>query len=273
MKRLFTVSVLLFSLSFFAQEKVMQNVYFDLDVDQLKADQKDILCDFFQKMDSTQIQAFSVFGYCDDRGTAPYNIDLSIRRVNTVEKLILEMGLPSKKLVRHEGRGRILINTDSISNLDATRSQNRRVEIVVEKKPQTNYFMGVPKLYAKFNLPHKKGDRIYLENVRFEEGSSYLNLKSRAILDEICVILQKYPYLEFEIQGHVCCTPKYYSDAIDKNSKDRNLSYNRAKAVYRYLVMKKINPSRMTFKGYGNQFPIGKAPEFDRRVELVITKC
>jgi outer membrane protein OmpA-like peptidoglycan-associated protein len=87
------------------------------------------------------------------------------------------------------------------------------------------------------------------------------------------LFLKANPTVEFEVQGHVCCTPKYFSDAIDKDTKERKLSYNRAKAVYRYLVMRKINPSRMTFKGYGNQFPIGKEPELDRRVELVITKC
>jgi hypothetical protein len=28
----------------------------------------------------------------------------------------------------------------------------------------------------------------------------------------------------------------------------------------------------MTFKGYGNSVPLGKGSEYDRRVELVITK-
>lgn len=28
----------------------------------------------------------------------------------------------------------------------------------------------------------------------------------------------------------------------------------------------------MTFKGYGNTVPLGKGAEYDRRVELVITK-
>jgi outer membrane protein OmpA-like peptidoglycan-associated protein len=133
--------------------------------------------------------------------------------------------------------------------------------------------MGIPHLFSDFQLPHQKGDRIYLENVRFGIGSSYLDLKSRTILDKMVLFLKANPYVEFEIQGHVCCTPKYFSDAIDKDTKERKLSYNRAKAVYRYLVMRKINPSRMTFKGYGNQFPMGKATELDRRVELVITKC
>lgn len=272
MKKLLKIVFLLLFLNGFAQEKITQNVYFDFDVDLLKVSQKDLLCNFFQKIDSSQIQSVRVFGYCDDRGSATYNFNLSDRRVSAVEKIILNLGLNPKKLIALEGRGRVLVNKDTVPNLDQTRSKNRRVEIVVEQN-RPKFFMGIPHLFSDFQLPHQKGDRIYLENVRFGIGSSYLDLKSRTILDKMVLFLKANPYIEFEIQGHVCCTPKYFSDAIDKDTKERKLSYNRAKAVYRYLVMRKINPSRMTIKGYGNQFPMGKATELDRRVELVITKC
>lgn len=272
MRSVFKIGLLLLSLSSFAQEKIMQNVYFDFDMDQLKENQKNQLCDFFQKLDSSQIQSVRVFGYCDDRGTASYNYNLSDRRVSTVEKVLLSIGLNPKKLIALEGKGRILVNKDAVPDLDQTRYKNRRVEVLVTFA-QPKFFMGISRLYSDFNLPHQKGDRIYLENVRFGVGSSYLDLKSRTILDKIIVFLKENPYIEFEVQGHVCCTPNYFSDAIDKDTKERKLSYNRAKAVYRYLVMRKINPARMTFKGHGNLFPLGKAPELDRRVELVITKC
>ena len=272
MEKLLKIVFLLLFLNGFAQEKITQNVYFDFDVAFLKETQKDLLCDFFQKIDSSQIQSVRVFGYCDDRGTASYNFNLSDRRVTAIEKILLNMGLNPKKLITLEGKGRVLVNKDIELDLDQTRSKNRRVEIVVEQN-RPKFFMGIPHLFSDFQLPHQKGDRIYLENVRFGIGSSYLDLKSRTILDKMVLFLKANPYIEFEIQGHVCCTPKYFSDAIDKDTKERKLSYNRAKAVYRYLVMRKINPSRMTFKGYGNQFPMGKATELDRRVELVITKC
>jgi outer membrane protein OmpA-like peptidoglycan-associated protein len=273
MKKLFKIGFLLLLTTGFAQEKITQNVYFDLDKNQLRENQKDLICDFFQKIDSSQIKNVRVFGYCDDRGSAPYNFDLSDRRVKTVEAILLQIGLSPKKLITLEGKGRVLINTDTIPYLNQTRSKNRRVEVVVEKLARPTYFRGIHRLYTDFHLPHRKGDRIYLENVRFGVGSSYLDLKSRAILDKIVVYLKKNPYIKFEIQGHVCCIPKHFSEAIDKDTNERKLSYNRAKAVYRYLVMRKIDPLRMTFKGYGNQFPIGKENELDRRVELVITKC
>jgi outer membrane protein OmpA-like peptidoglycan-associated protein len=82
----------------------------------------------------------------------------------------------------------------------------------------------------------------------------------------------KYKNLQFEVQGHVCCTPPYQKEAIDRETRKRQLSQNRAEAVYKYLAFKKIPKARMTFKGYGNTVPLGKGPEYDRRVELVVTK-
>jgi outer membrane protein OmpA-like peptidoglycan-associated protein len=116
------------------------------------------------------------------------------------------------------------------------------------------------------------GDRIYLENILFERGSSKLTNKSKLELDKVARMLLKYKNLKFEIQGHVCCTPPNQREAIDKDTKKRKLSTNRAESVYKYLIYKKISKDRMTFKGYGNTQPLGKNTELDRRVELVITK-
>ena len=63
-----------------------------------------------------------------------------------------------------------------------------------------------------------------------------------------------------------------YRELIDKNTKKRALSHNRAQAVYKYLVAKRIEKKRMTFKGYGNTQPLGNGSEQDRRVEFLITK-
>ena len=103
-------------------------------------------------------------------------------------------------------------------------------------------------------------------------GKSTLTPKSKQELDKIALLLQKNMGLQFEIRGHVCCTPSSYDDAIDKETNERRLSSNRARTVYKYLISKNINRIRMTYKGYGNQFPLGKGDEYDRRVEFYITK-
>lgn len=127
-------------------------------------------------------------------------------------------------------------------------------------------------IYNSFQKKHTVGDRIFLENILFVMGSSKLTTKSKAELDKIAVQLQKDKTMEFEIRGHVCCTPSYYNDAIDKETKERKLSLNRAKTVYRYLLSKNINSLRMNYKGCGNQFPLGKGDALDRRVEFLISK-
>jgi outer membrane protein OmpA-like peptidoglycan-associated protein len=116
------------------------------------------------------------------------------------------------------------------------------------------------------------GDRIYLDKLLFERGSSKLTFKAKQELERVAKILYRYKNIEFEIQGHVCCTPSFHKEAIDRDTKKRALSTNRAYSVFNYLGFRKINKKRMTYKGYGNTQPLGKGPLLDRRVELVITK-
>lgn len=85
-------------------------------------------------------------------------------------------------------------------------------------------------------------------------------------------MLKRYPNIQIEIQGHICCTPQFHKEAIDKDTRKRELSKNRAERVYKFLHSRGISKVRMTFKGYGNSQPLGKDEQFDRRVELVITK-
>ncbi|NBU91198.1 MAG: OmpA family protein, partial [Flavobacteriia bacterium] len=118
----------------------------------------------------------------------------------------------------------------------------------------------------------KVGDLIILDKISFDLGSSVLSLKAKRELDRAVLVFEKYKSLRFEIKGHVCCTSSKYPDAIDKETDERNLSINRAKNVFSYFRSKGINPYRMSYKGYGNRFPLGKGDEFDRRVELLITR-
>lgn len=157
-----------------------------------------------------------------------------------------------------------------VENLPERRSKNRRVDVVLNLKPLPK--IEIPGFFTSIQKKHIVGDHIYLENLLFERGSSKLTFEAKTQLDKIAKLLMKYKTLEFEIQGHVCCTPPYQKEAIDLATRKRNLSSNRAEAVFKYLAFKKIQKKRMTFKGYGNTVPLGKGSEYDRRVELVVTK-
>lgn len=253
-----------------AQEEVVQSVYFDSGKFSLDERQSKSVVDYIKSTDSTRIESIQIYGYTDDIGKEAYNFKLSTNRANAIKDVLTKNGIKNKVIVTIEGKGRILIDDDIVENLPEKRSKNRRVDVVLNLKPLPK--IEIPGFFTSIQKKHIVGDHIYLENLLFERGSSVLTIEAKTQLDKISKLLLKYKTLEFEIQGHVCCTPPYQKEAIDRHTRKRHLSQNRAESVYKYLVFKKIPKSRMTFKGYGNTVPLGKGSEYDRRVELVVTK-
>jgi len=263
--------LLLFTFGFIhAQEEAVHSVYFDFDKSNISEKQGEELISFIKKTDSTRIESIEIFGYTDDVGKEAYNFKLSTKRASVIQTKMIESGIKNKIIVTIEGKGRILIDDDIVENLPEKRSKNRRVDIVINLKPLPK--IEIPGFYNSIQKNHIVGDHIYLDNILFDRGSSKLTFKAKTELDKVAKLLHKYKNLQFEIQGHVCCTPPYQKEAIDKETRKRALSTNRAESVFKYLAFKKIPKNRMTFKGYGNTVPLGKGAEYDRRVELVITK-
>ncbi|MEN9928943.1 MAG: hypothetical protein RLZZ231_864 [Bacteroidota bacterium] len=253
-----------------AQEEVVQSIYFEFDKFSIDEKQGESLLHFIKTTDSTRIESIQIYGYTDDVGKDDYNFVLSSNRANNVQCLLTENGIRNKIIVTIEGKGRILIEDDIAENLPEKRSKNRRVDVVLNLNPLPK--IELPGFYNGIKKNHVVGDHIYLDAILFEKGSSKLTMKSKAELDKVALLLVRYNTLHFEIQGHVCCTPPYQKDAIDKDTKKRQLSLNRAESVYKYLAFRRVAKNRMTFKGYGNTVPLGKEPEYDRRVEILITK-
>ena len=253
-----------------AQEEAVKSVYFEFDKFNLDEKQAKEVIDFIKNTDSTRIESIQIFGYTDDIGKEAYNFKLSTNRANTIQTKLTQSGIKSKIIVTIEGKGRILIDDDIVDNLPEKRSKNRRVDVVLNLKELPKLVL--PGFYNMIQKNHVVGDHIYLENILFEKGSSHLTTKAKTELDKVALLCLRYKNIEFEIQGHVCCTPPNQREAIDKDTKKRQLSTNRAQSVYKYLVFRRVPKDRMTFKGYGNTVPLGKEPEYDRRVELVITK-
>ena len=254
----------------YAQEEVVQSVYFEFDKFRLDEKQGQAVVDFIKNADSTRIESVQIYGYTDDIGKDAYNFKLSTNRANTIKEKLTQSGVKNKIIVTIEGKGRILIDDDVVENLPEKRSKNRRVDVVLNLKALPKII--IPGFFTTIQKNHNVGDHVYLENLLFDRGSSKLTFAAKTQLDKVAKLLFKYKNIEFEVQGHICCTPPYQKEAIDFDTRKRQLSTNRAEAVYKYLVFKKIAKNRMTFKGYGNTVPLGKGTEYDRRVELVITK-
>jgi outer membrane protein OmpA-like peptidoglycan-associated protein len=137
----------------------------------------------------------------------------------------------------------------------------KRSDAVINFKKEENKLTSAVKLA-------KKGDLIVLKNMLFFNMLPDLKPSSKPILSELLAIMEQNPSLKIEIQGHICCEQR--NDGIE-------LSVARAKTVYDYLVINKINQNRLNYKGFGNSRPLHPIPEQselqqneNRRVEILI---
>ena len=118
----------------------------------------------------------------------------------------------------------------------------------------------------------KVGDIIKLKDLYFEGGRAVLLRKSEKQLEKLLNELRTNPNFKFEIQGHVCCIDTdYFRDAVDEDTGISNLSEARAKAIFAYLKANGIPEERMSYKGYGRDFPLeGEKERNNKRVEICI---
>lgn len=111
------------------------------------------------------------------------------------------------------------------------------------------------------------GEVIILENIFFDFDKTVLLPQSYVELKNLLAILNTHPNMKIELSGH--------TDNKGKDKYNMNLSLNRAKAVYTYLIENGIKENRLKYKGFGATQPIadnktdeGRAK--NRRVEFKI---
>ena len=262
MTKRFLIVLLLYFGYLSAQENNIQSVYFEFDQFRLVENEIATITAIINATNFSKFEAIQLYGYCDDRGTVEYNNKLSKRRVDFIQNLLISKGIAQNKIFICEGRGKVDLDKNTATNIKEIRDKNRRVDLIFVKKTT----------YSSFPENPKVGDNILLELVKFDLGSSELSINAKKELDRIIFILKKHKTMRFQVKGHVCCTSSKYFDGIDKETQNRDLSENRAKNVFIYLRSKGISPYRMSYKGCGNRFPLGKEDAQDRRVELYITK-
>jgi len=116
--------------------------------------------------------------------------------------------------------------------------------------------------------PIKIGESVVLKNIFFDTDKFFLKNESKIELDILIELLNSNKRLKIEISGH--------TDNIGSEQYNLNLSENRAKAVYDYLISNGIDKARLKFKGYGYSKPIddNKTDEGrsnNRRTEFKVT--
>ncbi|MCX7594226.1 MAG: OmpA family protein [Fischerella sp.] len=103
-------------------------------------------------------------------------------------------------------------------------------------------------------------------NVHFALDKSFISKESAAVLDRVAEVLQQYPFIVIELEGH--------TDPRASNEYNFALGKRRALSVRNYLLRKGVAPERMTFRSFGET---QRATEGrtrldyarDRRVEII----
>ncbi|MCD6556038.1 MAG: OmpA family protein, partial [Bacteroidales bacterium] len=115
--------------------------------------------------------------------------------------------------------------------------------------------------------PIKKGKKTILKNIFFDTDSYTLKAESETELQNLLQFLKNNPAVRIEIGGH--------TDNTGSEAHNKQLSENRAKSVYNYLIENGIGKNRLIYKGYGSTFPIDnnkteEGKQNNRRTEFKI---
>jgi len=107
--------------------------------------------------------------------------------------------------------------------------------------------------------PIKTGEKIILRNIFYATDSYQLEEKSKVELSKLLEFLNNNPDLVIEISGH--------TDNVGTPEYNLQLSENRAKSVYNYLIENQIEENRLKYKGYGENEPISTNKTEEGRAE------
>ena len=233
------------------------------------------------------VDSIYVYAFCDNRGSEAFNLALSEKRKDAVIAWLRNQptvnGLPY--IINSQGFGEFMpINTNQ-NELDW--KLNRRVDVMwTLKKPISKIDVapiksnGIQKDSSKVNLKEqiekskKSGVSLVLPNINFIGGRDEFREESYESLRELLAIMKEQSDLKIEIQGHVCCTDG--RDGPNILTGKGNLSEDRAKAVFDYLVRNGIAEKRMRYKGFAGSKKLvyPEVTESDqqknRRVEIQI---
>jgi outer membrane protein OmpA-like peptidoglycan-associated protein/ribosomal protein L24E len=133
-------------------------------------------------------------------------------------------------------------------------------------KANDTKFEGVSK--KNFDIEEIQTGKSYkIKNLVFANNSSELNSDAQFELMNLVNFLNTSTDIRIEIAGH--------TDNVGNDQTNLELSQNRAKAVYQFLIEKEIDASRLRYKGYGETKPkadnnteAGRA--INRRTEITI---
>lgn len=254
------------------------SVFFDLNVHE----------DFTKQLTSNELETLKkaegivIYGYTDYVHSNEYNQALSEKRAKMVFDYLNSKGLSPEK---YEGKGEL--SNDGYFSMNGI-EKHRRVDIhfelpsapVEEVMPQRKEVVEAIEIIEPepntIGLDTSSKENIVLEGLSFIGGRHYPVPESVPVLLELVETMKRYPKLEIEIQGFICCEYEL-PDGMDQDTQEMKLSHNRAKYVYEFLIENGIDAERLAYVGLGGSNPrvypevTQEDMQANRRVELKIT--
>lgn len=110
---------------------------------------------------------------------------------------------------------------------------------------------------------HQEGEQGIIVNfsskVLFGTDKSDLSTKSKATIDDLATVLNKYPDTDLTVQGH--------TDSTGPDAYNQTLSEKRARSVADYLKIQGVSADRITAVGYGESQPVADNSTAEGRTE------
>jgi outer membrane protein OmpA-like peptidoglycan-associated protein len=277
---------LLFFIPFFCVQKYgCQNNTFSIslfyEINQIRPQNEFYKLDSICSLIKANHAEIKITGFADFLSNTSYNQALSEKRAflvkNYLEKRLSENNNRSKiKIIACTGEGE---KNSLDDNSNTGEPYQRRVDVFIAVKTNT-IVANSPVAKVAQNLTKDikalaKGERMTIEGLLFEPGRHVAFESAMPVLVKLVETLKKETNLRIEIQGHVCCFDGN-DDGFDYDNLDHQLSVNRAKAVYDYLIKNGIEASRLTYKGYGYSDPkvfpeiTPQDEQMNRRVEVKV---
>lgn len=111
------------------------------------------------------------------------------------------------------------------------------------------------------------GDAFRLPNIYFAFNQAELLPSSYPSLELLGNVLKENSGLRIEIRGH--------TDNVGSSRYNRKLSVSRAESVYQFLIESGVAQTRLKYRGFGNEVPVGDnetelGRQMNRRVEIKV---
>ena len=231
---------LLFPYPVFAQKKL--SIYFATAQSTITKEIQYRIDSFSYSSDILFSRPLEILGYTDSVGATAANLGLSWKRAVNVKKYLISSGVDSNNIRVTTGYGED--KTESPGDLQ------RRVDIILDAGGRHDDTSKQKTLSSNSQLV--VGGKFIL-NILFYDYSNQVKPDSKNELTGLFEFLQQHKTMHVQLEGHTCC-PNLAKGRLEASY--MQLSFQRAKAIYDYLVSKGIDKTRLSYYGWGSTKPL-----------------